>query len=275
MTKFLFMDERYADNSLPAPLRATVLTGVLMPTDTHRQFRDRFYELVITALGDTENVISAMPAIHASELFPEKNDGIRFDFLTGIVDLIVRLQFPIYRIGYTVSHAARVFKKGERETLSLCFMGMLFCLKEQLETHTIWPVMEYDGTALQDQGFAGTVQGLSYYASRIGPQNCSIDNANLGEVLYTTKRSASGATVDCVAYLLHARHLREKGVALSPFKARLAEIADPLSSVIAFDEIIDLKQEHPPKGHRGNGPIRYVVRIEPHDTAPAMRLSNN
>ena len=76
---------------------------------------------------------------------------------------------------------------------------------------------------------------------RIDPVNLSLDNKNIGEVLFSTKNSAYGAAVDFAAYLLHLRHLREQGYKMTPFKERLADIAAPLDAIIGRNEVIEMQ----------------------------------
>jgi hypothetical protein len=104
---------------------------------------------------------------------------------------------------------------------------------------------------------------LDYMTVRLGKESVSVDNRNLGEVLYTTKRSAHGSVVDCVAYLLHLAFLRSIGHTQTAFKQRLADIASGLSSAIACDEVIELKFEHPPTGYTPTGPIRFAFPMTP------------
>ncbi|WP_298242018.1 hypothetical protein [uncultured Bradyrhizobium sp.] len=122
-TNFLFMDEKFADQGAPLHARAISLTGILIPADAHKAFRESFYDLVHQAIGDKQNVISPMPV----------------------------------------------------------------------------------------------------------------------------------------------RFLRSIGQPLTPFKSGLAEIASSLEPTIAFDEVIEMKIEMPPAGHRPNGPIRFVCPIVPQD----------
>lgn len=255
---FLFMDERYPDRHLPRDAQSTTLTGVLFDALGHRNMRDGFYDLIEQALGDQEGHISAMPLIHASELFPAKGDEIKYQFLEGVVELVRALDLKIIRIGYSKSS---IEDTEEEDVMGLLFTSFLGCLKPLLDRGMIWPVMETDQSKSQDRAFAGLMQNLDYLTSRFGIENTSVDNTNLGEVLYTTKRSAYGSIVDCIAYLLHTRELKARGISLSKFKTRLAEIADGLSQNLFFEEIIHLQLGWPPPDYVFNGPIRYKVAI--------------
>jgi hypothetical protein len=263
---FLFMDEKYAEQSAPAHARATSLTGILIPTSKHREFRAGFYKLVNKAIGDPDGLISPMPVIHAMALLPGTDDDTKFNSLEGLVSLINNLEFRTYRVGYRPTSALLALPGMTKQGIvGLCFMGMLGCLKEALTTSVIWPVMEIDQTAAQDRAFAGMLQNADYLTARLGASAMSLDNENLGEVLYTTKRSAYGSTVDCVAYLLDAKFLRTIGQPLTPFKARLADIASGLDPTIAFDEVIEIRFENPPAGYLSNGPARFMFPIIPKD----------
>jgi hypothetical protein len=259
------MDEKFADQGAPPPARVTSLTGVLIPTEVHRVFRARFYRLVLDALGEKEGVIQPLPAIHASNLLPGAADETRFAFLNGLVNLVTELKFQIYRIGYRTTPEILAMTGGESRVIGLCFSSMLFCLEKELASSAVWPVMEIDRTSAQDRAFAGLMQNIDYITACLGPQIMSISNENLGEVLYTTKRSAYGSVVDCVAYLLHLGFLSSIGHFQTPFKTRIAEIASGVRSIIAFDEVIELRFEQPPAGYIPSGPIRFAVPIKPQD----------
>jgi hypothetical protein len=266
-TNFLFMDEKFADEGAPLGARATSLTGVLIPADTHRAFRGRFYGLVHQAIGDEQHVISPMPVVHAMDLFRGKDDDTRFCFLDGLVQIAIDLGFRTYRVGYRPTpELLKILGGKEGVLLGLCFTSMLCCLKGELAKSVIWPVMEIDRNSLeQDRSFGGLVQNVDYMTSRLGPASMSVQNDNLGEVLYATKKSAYGSLVDCIAYLLHLRFLRSIGQPLTSFKSRLADIASRLEPVISFDEVIEMKMEMPPAGHLPDGPLRFMVPIVPQD----------
>ena len=91
----------------------------------------------------------------------------------------------------------------------------------------------------------------------------SVDNFNLGELLYNTKKSSYGSVTDIVSYLLDARASKLSGQKLSTFKNGLATIADGLVPAIAFDEVIELKFENPPSDYKPSGPLRYAIPILP------------
>jgi hypothetical protein len=118
---------------------------------------------------------------------------------------------------------------------------LLRALFYELKENQIWPVMETDRTTQQDQTFAGSVRNLDYFTVRINPVNMTIDNKNIGEVLFSTKNSAYGAAVDFAAYLLHLRYLRAHGLTMTPFKERLADIAAPLDNILERNEVIEMQ----------------------------------
>lgn len=264
--KFLFMDERYADHDAPKSAKATSLTGVLTPADTHGAIRERFYGLIREAVGSSGRLIVPLPKIHASNLLPEADDETRFSFLEGLVRLINDFELRIYRIGYLHSPQSFRVVKHEIGLLGLCFQSMLHCIETELVESAVWPVMEVDASnPKHDQSFAGLVQELDYITANLGSSSMSINNHNLGEVLYTTKRSAHGAIVDCIAYLLHARFLKLSKCDLTAFKERLATIASGLSLAVCFDEIIELQIGRPPRGYVPTGPLRFAFPITPKD----------
>ena len=82
-TKFLYMDEKYAEQSGPPRTRITSLTGVLIPATVQPVFRNRYYQLVTNTIADPPNAISEMPLIHAASMFPQfgKDDSKRFEFV--------------------------------------------------------------------------------------------------------------------------------------------------------------------------------------------------
>lgn len=212
VTHFLFMDENYAEPGARPQSTSVSLTGLLVPTAKNREFRSGYYTLVHQALQDPAGTVSPMPTIHAMELFPDKDDATKLRFLEGIVELAVDVWFRVYRIGYhPTPELTRLTGMTKQGIVGLCFASMLFCLKDALTSAVIWPVMEIDQTPDQDRSFAGSMQFTDFMNSRFGGDGLSIDYENLGEVVYSTKRSAYGSAVDCVAYLLHAKFLREIG----------------------------------------------------------------
>ncbi|MEM1045414.1 MAG: hypothetical protein AAGL24_04655 [Pseudomonadota bacterium] len=265
------MDEQYVDPKSyrdgPAcqRRRCISLTGVLIPANIHGIFRSRFYGAVATALDIDDNIIPKIPEIHAVELFPDQNDEAKFQFLEDLVALCVELNFQIYRVVYYETPKLLRSFQDRKEILGLCFSGLLHCLENELARNEVWPVMESDNSPKQDKLFAGHIQCIDYLSFLIGNESMSIDNGNLGELHYSTKRSAYGAVTDCISYLLDAKFLRSLDITASTFKQKLAEIAMKLEPLIMFDEIIEMKFEKPPPGYVSQGPYRYVFPITPTD----------
>lgn len=241
--KLLFMDEKYADPALPPAMRVTSLTGILVDPETHASFREQFYSLLNKIRSDPDNAISALTAIHAAELFPEygNDDSRRIEFVEGLVDLMVANQIRIFRVGYVWSPKMKELFKTEKAVLGICFDGILRTLTNELKANQIWPVMETDRTSIQDQTFAGFIRNLDYYTTRLSAASMSLDNSNLGEVLFSTKNSTYGTCVDFAAYLLHLRFLKSQGLTLTPFKEQLAAIAAPLGEVTERNETIEMQ----------------------------------
>lgn len=263
---FLYMDEKYADTKLPRAARITALTGLVVPADGHRRFRERFYSLLNRVVASPDGTIPTMPIIHAADLLPEQDDAAKHQFFEGIVSIVLDLEFSIYRVGYrTTKELLSMFSGSESEIVRLSFLGILSCLKERLKSDTIWPVMESDNTPAQDRGFAGMLQNFDYLRTHLPDTAFSLDNSNLGEVLYSTKRSAYGAVVDCVAYILHAQSIQNLGAELTGFKSRLADLATMLEPKIAFNEDVTFTIGAPPPGYEPNGPICYGQKITPRD----------
>jgi len=237
------MDEKYADPKLPAAMQITSLTGLLVTADNHAIFRAQFYGLLTKIMGDLENTISPLPVVHAADMFREfgSDDSKRYAFTEGLVDIIAATGAQIFRVGYVWSAKMRNTFKTEQAVLGICFGGLLRMLSEELAAHQIWPVMETDRTAMQDQTFAGSIRNVDYYTVRLDWVTMTLDNKNLGEVLFSTKNSAYGAAVDFAAYLLHLRHLRSHGLAMTPFKERLADIAAPLDASVRRNEVIEMQ----------------------------------
>jgi hypothetical protein len=241
--KFLFMDEKYADPQLPPALRVTSLTGLLVAVENHATFRAQFYALLTKVVRDQQGTISSLTVIHAAKMFPEfgGDDARRFEFVEGLVDIVVAARARLFRVGYVWSAKMQSTFKTEKAVLGLCFDGLLRVLAGELKGNQIWPVMETDHTTQQDQTFAGFIRNLDYFTVRIDPANMSMDNKNIGEVLFSTKNSAYGTAVDFAAYLLHLRYLRKQGLTMTPFKERLADIAEPLDAIIGREEIIEMQ----------------------------------
>ncbi|MFA6966696.1 hypothetical protein [Bosea sp. (in: a-proteobacteria)] len=237
------MDETYADRSLSLSHRAIALTGLLVSADGHRDLKEKYYASIAQVVGRVPNVVPAISEIHAARLLPGADDDARITFLNCIVDLILDRQLSIYRVGYFQSKKMMDTFGSERSIVGLCFFSMLQMLETALSECAIWPVMEADHSKEQDQAFAGQVQFADHLASHIGAAALSRDQMNLGEVLYSTKRSIYGAMVDCVAYLLNVKWVADQGLALSPYKRRLLKVAERLSPTVMHDEIIRMKFE--------------------------------
>lgn len=267
------MDEQYVDpnthrNGEPSRRKKCVsLTGVLIPTDIHKTFRSRYYKAVGKALGT--NGFPELPVIHASKLFPGHSDDVKYQFLEEVVQICADLKFRVIRVGYYVTPKLEsVFNfDNPQKILNLCFSSLLHCIEEELAQNEIWPVMETDNSSHQDRIFAGLIQTTDYISAVIGNGPLSIDNGNLGEMHYSTKRSAYGTVTDCISYLLDAGSLvTSPGIIASPFKQKLAEIAANLEPLTAFNEIIEMNFGIPPRGYIGKGPLRYAFPIAPSDT---------
>jgi len=259
MLRHLFMGERFAHQQEAPPLQATALTCLLTDPARHTGFRTSFYTLVRQALRVPAGTVPDMPEIHGMDLFPGAPDERKIAFLEGLADLAVAQDCALYRIGYRANRHAVTTKGDERDVLALCFLSVRFCLAETRPEAVIWPVMELDRThGRQDLHFAGSMQRLDWYAHLLGTEPLSIDNRQFGEVLYHAKASAYGAMVDCCSYLLHLRFRRDSGGPMTPFKTRLAHIADRLDPIVQHDEIIDLQIGPPPIGYVQNGPTRFV-----------------
>ena len=268
-TKFIYMDEHYSDpntyrsNVIHRRQAATSLTGVTVPVSIHRNFRKQYYQAVAEAISRADNVIQSLPIIHASNLFPDRDDFVKLDFLRKIVFMTIEFGLKVYRVGYYETPELVQTTGGRTGILGLCFSSLLYCLSEELAENELWPVMETDRSASQDEAFAGHIQRIDYFTALIGKANVLIDNANLGELHYSSKKSVYGAVTDCISYLLDARSLKSAGAAITPFKKQIAAIADGLTPSIVFDEIITMKFEEPPYGYRAQGPFRYMTPLVP------------
>lgn len=242
------MDETYPDFTLPRQARAVCLTGMLVPADRHREIRARFYNAVVDAVKSEPNTVPQVTEIHAAALFPDADDDTRVAFLNEVAGIIVDFDLSLYRVGYRRTRALLNIFKTDGPIIGLAFQGLLALLSKEMETTSTWPVMETDRSNAQDQQFAGTVQRVDQMGAYIGPEMLSRDQTNLGEVLYSTKRSIHGALVDCAAYLLNVRTIAEHGLVFSEYKRRLRDVADRLVPAIRFDEIITMRHQRPPPG---------------------------
>lgn len=257
------MDETYPDVSLPRTAWSVCLTGLMVPAALHGDIRHQFYEAIADAIGRTPNAVPPLPEIHAAKLFPGLDDDTRIAFLEKLAAIIVAFNLGIYRVGYVRTREMVAIHKNDAAILGTAFGGLLHVIASELEVTQVWPVMEMDHKPAQDQAFAGSVQFADHIASHLGPHVLSRDQRNLGEVLYSTKRSIHGALVDCAAYLLNVRTIAALDLPLSTYKRRLAKVADMLSPAIRFDEVITMKMEKPPADYVGKGPYRYMVPIVP------------
>jgi len=265
--KFLYMDETYPDFGLPRAAWSVCLTGMLVPAHRHREIRARFYEAVADAVGRCSNTVPPVTEIHAAALLPHTDDDTRVAFLEKVADIITSFDLALYRVGYCRTRDLLNMCKTDGDILSLAFGGMLQLISKELETTSIWPVMETDRSEKQDRAFAGLVQLTDHIEAHIGPRRLAREQANLGEVLYSTKRSIHGALVDCAAYLLNVRTHTRQGLVLSDYKRRLSVVADRLLPAIRYDEVIKMRFEEPPPGYSGTGPYRFATPIVPSDSS--------
>lgn len=260
------MDETYSDFTLPRAAWAVALTGMLVPAERHREIRARFYGALAQVVGSKPGIVPAFQEVHAAALFPLSNDDDRIAFLQEMASLITEFDLSLYRVGYVRSRDLLAMNGSDKSILGLCFGGILELLKPELERSSIWPVMETDRTDEQDKTFPAQIQLSDYFESHVGSDVMSRDSRNLGEVLYSTKRSIHGSIVDCAAYLLNVRTVAGLGLPLSPFKQRIHEVAKTLAPAVRFDEVIKMRFNRPPKGHQPTGPYRFAFRITPSDT---------
>jgi hypothetical protein len=265
--RFLYMDETYPDFSLPRRTWSVCLTGMLVPAASHREIRARFYNAVADAVGRQSNTVPPVMEIHAATLLPDSDDVTRIAFLANLVSIITDYNLSLFRVGYRRTRTLLNMCGTNAAILGLAFGGMLNLMSQELESTPIWPVMETDRSNLQDQSFAGAVQFTDHIAAHIGADALSRDQSNLGEVLYSTKRSIYGALVDCAAYLLNVRTLAAQGVALSDYKRQLCTVASQLLPIVQFDEIITMRLEMPSPENSGDGGSRPGVRIVPNDSS--------
>lgn len=240
-TYFLFIDERKPDTNAAPNSRVRKLTGLLVQSSLHRELRSHFYESLVRALPAEKNVVPQMAEVHAMSLFrdePNVDDADRLKFVNDLVDFVVEKQLPVLDTGYFSQSMAGI-RMGER-VFAICFLNMLWRLDNVLDSCIVWPVVERDNSKMQDQMFAGMIQNLDHGIARAPSlyASASINYANLGEVLYCTKRSAIGATCDILCYILHKRWLRNRGQTLSGFANALADAAERLVPVLWLDEII-------------------------------------
>ncbi|MFA1622826.1 hypothetical protein ACDY96_08310 [Rhizobium mongolense] len=243
-TAFLFMDESKAQSGARGKLRVTKLTGLLVPSESHRAFRTAYYNALVRVQPAQHATVPALPEVHAMTLFsalPNVSDSDRIGFANELVDILLNLEIAVLNSGYLTN--SMTYARSENQIVGLCFLNFLWALHTTLDEAIIWPVMETDNTREQDMHFAGSLQNVEHLVSQ-APRlsgSVSINFKNLGEVLYVTKRSAFGATADVIGYILHKRWLRQQGVNLSVFAGALADIAERLHPVLVADEIIRMK----------------------------------
>ena len=144
--KFLFMDEKYEDAKAPKGAQTVALTGVLVPADSHGEFRRRYYGLVGDALGDPPGEINKWPdgQVHASRLLPDSTDEKRFSFFKGLVALVNEFEFRIYRLSHVRTRNNVRALGGNLGLVGTSFQGLLAWLQNEFPEMQVWPVMEID-----------------------------------------------------------------------------------------------------------------------------------
>lgn len=247
-TSFLYMDEFYSEHKTFKHEKSknrpeyVALTGLIVPAGIRSEFRGRFYRAVAKALDIPANTVPELPQIHGSVLFPEHPDDVKFSFLADVIKACVELDLGVVRFGYYLTPELKNLIPNKKEILGLCFNGMLN-VAAILKTTEVWPVIEADQTADQDRIFAGGLQRIDFMISHIGTHLVGVDNSNLGELLYCSKRSIYGTTVDLISYLLDARFLRLSGIAVTEYKEKLASLAAVLEPMIVQDQIVRMNIE--------------------------------
>ena len=241
---FLYMDEKYPDLNAPPEIQVTSLTGLLVASDAFPRFRDRFFKILP---GFEEGAKNLDVEIHASNLFPNRPDEEHLEFYEGLVSLVNELDCRVYRRGFNFIPSHLLLRKTEGNLLGLCFRSLLISVEEFENYAQIWPVMETDGSPLQDRNFAGYMRWMGHatahlQATGVGVEELidddyMVDNTRFGDLHYVTKNSIAGIAVDCLAYLLHCMWLDEKGFPITAYKARLAAAASALRPSIIDDYI--------------------------------------
>ena len=124
---------------------------------------------------------------------------------------------------------------------------MLLAAVQSEDNAQIWPVVEMDHSKKQDENFAGYIRWMDHataYLQMVGEGvkelidgNYMVDNAKVGDLHYVSKKSIAGSTVDCLAYLLDCKWLRDSNYDLSKYKGKLADIAYQLDESLVNDHV--------------------------------------
>ena len=74
----VYLDEQYSDQNAKRKHQVTSLTGVYLPAIQVVAFRKRYFSLLRSLFISAPNHIPRLPEVHASDLFRDQFDKIKF-----------------------------------------------------------------------------------------------------------------------------------------------------------------------------------------------------
>ncbi len=255
-TTFLFIDDNYNEET-DFPLSS--LTGLLVPAGNYRSVRTAFYE--VSGEKPKKAVNLNLPELHFKGFMRHLKDEEKFQILRGLVRIVISEKLQVLRVGYYVTEFLRETFKGDRDLISLCWMGLISTLGPILQQGLVIPVL--------DAGFNESFQSIVHQFSSL-VRNTDLMRAaglekmsslpkseNLGEVVYgDSQYSAFIQLTDIVAGLRRVSEtVRETGrLPRSEYKVHLLEISKRLEPAILEEHAIALRYNgeiHGPKHAAG------------------------
>jgi len=233
---FFFMDD--CDDVQHS--RIFSLTGIVVPSTKYRSIRDEFYTVLDWAIKPKENHLNlSPPEIHGSNLHPK----LGFDGCEKVVDLVLKHQLQIFRVGYYSTKVLRSpFKGNQPPLLSMCWASLQTICQPIFEEEMLVPIMDGLDKKIVSQLSAPNksmdVMRTFGYESGLSIRN----SENVSEVFYADSYySVLTQVVDMVSYLLHVTDWLRKDLDLTPFKMRLSEISSRLEPCIVREEIVEMR----------------------------------
>ena len=235
---FLFMDE-----SISQDTNIASLTAMYISFEKYQQLRNQFYETLDWATSSEPGRINLNPPeLHGRKLLPEiDDDAQRLDAVAQIVDLVVKNELVLFRVGYCLTEKFRKTFKKEHSWLGLCWFGLLSVTQKLYQTKILIPVMDSCPINYVRE-FSSIVKSADIMRAVDLEHNLSLKNTcNLAEVLYAHSNFSSlTQVVDIVSYLRHVSDWSKCGLPMSDFKRELLIISERLEPCFQHEEIITM-----------------------------------
>lgn len=246
---FLVLDEA-TNNDLDPHTES--LTGVLVRVSQASSVRRAFYSVMQRFICPKPQTINLdPPEVHFSDLLRDQPDAVKLEVVSGIVELVVTQQLPIFRVSYYLTKEFRQYlREPTKKFPSFMWFGIQTVIEPVLAEDVVIPLFD----AGFDPGFQPVVDALAasvkicdiMRAVGKGANISILHSENLAEVMFSdSKNSALVQIADVVAGL---RRLAETArINLSyeatDFRSALLNSGRLLDPLVVYDDTI-LMQFH-------------------------------